>query len=271
MKETGFDPLKIGKSIEKCISRKGINGVERRYDKASSINPRNKKLKFRVSNYYRGNSVADVVGCNLKCKFCWVKDDVRDKPWEAGEFYSPVSIARNLLSNAKSAGYRYLRISGGEPTLVKEHLIQVLDELEQLKKVEQYRCSFLLETNGIILGYDNNFIERLSEFENLHVRVSLKGATPENFSFLTGAKEKFHNLQLKALKECLNNQINCHPVIMLDFIEMKEDFRSLCSTLQNIEPELIKKLEFERLFLQPHVRQRLEKNNIPYRIQYSIH
>lgn len=256
----GFDPFELGKKIEKLVVRGGTEGQERRYSKAPSINPKNKSLNFRISNYYRGTSVADVVGCNLRCVFCWAEDEIRNHPAKVGEFYSPQSIAHGLIDTARTTGYKYLRITQGEPTLSKEHLIKVLQELEP------YNYPFLLETNGIILGDDDRFVKELSSYKNLHIRFSLKGATAKKFRLFTGAKEIFYDLQLKALKNCLDNQISCHPAIMLDLIETKDEFESLQSSLLGIDPDLIKVLEFERLFLYPHVKQRLDGNNVKYHI-----
>lgn len=258
-KKAGFDPLEFGKKIERLVVREGIEGQERKYLKAPSINPMNKNLKFRVSNYYRGTAVVDVVGCNLRCVFCWAKDNIWTHPAKVGEFYSPRSIAHGLIDTARTTGYKYLRMTQGEPTLSKDHLITVLQELEH------YTYPFLLETNGIILGDDAKFVKELSNYKNLHIRISLKGATAEKFRLLTGAKETFYDLQLKALKNCLDNQISCHPAIMLDLIGIEDEFERLQSSLCDIDPDLIKVLEFERLFLYPHVKQRLDRNKVEYK------
>jgi len=50
---------------------------------------------------------------------------------------------------------------------------------------------FILENNGILLGLDRTYVKELSRFRNLHVRVCLKGYTPEEFSWLTDAKKWF--------------------------------------------------------------------------------
>jgi uncharacterized Fe-S cluster-containing radical SAM superfamily protein len=63
-----------------------------------------------------------------------------------------------------------VRISGGEPTLAKEHLLKVLDLISR-------DFQFILETSGILFGYDDDYARALSKYSNVYVRVSFKGTT----------------------------------------------------------------------------------------------
>ncbi|MEM2741487.1 MAG: hypothetical protein QXD95_05000, partial [Nitrososphaeria archaeon] len=49
-----------------------------------------------------------------------------------------------------------LRLSGCEPTIGKEHLLSLLQCVAESKY-----SLFILETNGIILGHDKNYVGRL--------------------------------------------------------------------------------------------------------------
>lgn len=62
-----------------------------------------------------------------------------------------------------------VRISGNEPTMGKNHLLPVLE------KMDESRLKFILETNGILLGNDPEYVESLKKFDDLYVGVSLKG------------------------------------------------------------------------------------------------
>ncbi|MEM2465701.1 MAG: hypothetical protein QXZ47_00140 [Candidatus Bathyarchaeia archaeon] len=73
----------------------------------------------------------------------------------------------------------------------------MLDLLESLNGKE-YR--FILETNGIPIAYDESYAEDLAKYSFVHVRVSLKGCSEEEFALLTGAKPEGFKLQLKALE-----------------------------------------------------------------------
>jgi uncharacterized Fe-S cluster-containing radical SAM superfamily protein len=127
-----------------------------------------------------------------------------------------------------------LRLSGCEPTIGKEHLLEVLKFVKESK----YPL-FILETNGIILGNDKDYVERLSEFkEKLYVRVSFKAATPEGFTQRTGAMGEFYDLPFKALKYLLDEGIDARAAAMTDSrIMPKEERRLLIQMLEEIDPK----------------------------------
>lgn len=232
-----YDPLELSKLIEERVTKKENNKTLRLY------------YRFRPAKFYGGISSADCVGCNLRCVYCWSNDRAREG--RMGEFYSPEEVAGKLVRIAEKFGYRQLRITGNEPTLSREHLIQVLESIP-----EEYQ--FILETNGILLGADESYVKELKRFPNLHVRVSLKGCTPEEFSRLTGAKPEAFRLQLDALRFCVGNGIACHPAVMIDLVE-KDNLEKLKVSLKRIDTDLPNELEYEQLILYPHVERRLNQ------------
>lgn len=116
--------------------------------------------------------------------------------------------------------------------------------------------NFILETNGILIGHEKNYAKDLAEFENLHVRVSLKGTTAEEFSKLTGAVPEAFDSQLKALENLEKNNVSFHPALAP---LAQENLKSLEEKLEKINPGLAQKLEIEELILYPPVKARLEK------------
>lgn len=164
-----------------------------------------KYYRFRATRFYGGIATADVVGCNLRCRFCWSGNTV----WHAekGDFFAADTVADRLDSLAASHGYDKVRLSGGEPTLGRGHLIALLETLHS-------SLLFVLETNGILLGADRSYVQQLSSFPNLHVRVSLKGCTPEEFSLLTGADKKGFSLQMQALRHLRDSPIQFNIALM---------------------------------------------------------
>ena len=72
----GYDPLHLGKSIEKCV----IDGDKRKYTQLG-----------RPVRFYHGSTSASAVGCSLTCKFCWAGGNVF-KPGKTGWFYSPEEV-----------------------------------------------------------------------------------------------------------------------------------------------------------------------------------
>lgn len=267
----GYDPFKFGESVRKLVTREGPQGRERLYKPAPSSNPKNLNRDFRFSNYYLGTSVADVLGCNLRCVFCWAINAYRDysRIRDMGKFFSPVEVATGLINTAKVFNCKYLRITEGEPTLDMDHLIHIMDNL----KLSESPHTFILETNGLILGRDVESVKKLSQYANLgskkepkmHVRVSIKGATPQKFRLLTFADARFHRFQFDAIRNCLNEGISVHTAVMLDFIDSMEEIQYLKSSLASIDRNLLYTLEFERLFLEDYIVARLKKHSIPFK------
>jgi uncharacterized Fe-S cluster-containing radical SAM superfamily protein len=228
-----FDPLELARITEEIVTRKGPEGVERKYTNFYSV------------PVYRGIATGYAVGCCLRCIYCW-SDWSRDFPDKLGKFYSPKEVALRLFKAAEE-GIVYspywrkiipkvnkLRLSGCEPTIGKEHLLAVLNFVKESK----YPL-FILETNGIILGSDKDYVKKLAEFKDkLYVRVSFKAAAPEGFTMRTGAIGKYYELPFKALKYLLDEGINARAAAMTDPRVMpKEERKLLIQMLDEIDPK----------------------------------
>ena len=228
-----YNPLELTKKIEKHVCK----------------NSYRKYYRFRAARFYGGIASADCVGCNLRCYFCWSNDLAREG--KIGKFYSGSQVAEKLVRIATKHNFKLVRITGNEPTLCREHLISVLENIPE-------NLLFVLETNGILLGNDESYVASLVKFrDNLYVRVSLKGCTPEEFSKLTGAESDAYELQVRALEYCTKYKIPCRAAILYDLVN-KQNLTSLQKKLLEIHPTL-SDLEFEYLILYPHVKKRLRK------------
>jgi len=248
----GLDPFKIAEIVRDGVARR-VGGVEeRRY------------YRFRGGRWYGGIATGDVVGCNLRCKFCW--------SWRysyytnKGSFYKPAEVFEKLVSIAERCGYRYVRLSGGEPTIAREHL------LELLKLIDETRFTFILETNGLLIGYDESYARDLAKFDNIVVRVSFKGTTPEEFELLTGAERRFYEYQFRALENLLNAGLkpgrDFYAAAMLSF-SPEENIKAFLHRLASINPVLAQELDVEYVILYPHVVELLRKNKLKPRVAYT--
>ncbi len=179
-------------------------------------------------------------------------------PERVGRFYSPQEVFNKLDSIARRHGYSQLRVSGNEPTIGRQHLLNLLDLVEQTG----YR--FILETNGILIGGDASYAQALAEFKRLHVRVSLKGCDAEQFLLLTGAKPEAFELQLAALRNMINAGASCHAAVMQEFAP-EGKLVTLKKRLAEIDTRLVDNLEFEYLIPFPHVVRELARHEINVR------
>lgn len=207
-----------------------------------------KYYRFRASKYYGGIATADTVGCNLRCKFCWSGNSVW-KSKNIGKYYSPVDVANKLRILSKKFDYDKVRVSGGEPTIGKKHLLKIIDNISS-------DYLFILETNGILLGEDKEYVKELSKFNNIHVRVCIKGSNPEEFSYLTGAKEGF-NYQIKAVENLYNENVSFN-IALVSFKKGKSELISRLK-IKDLDKIII---EEEKIILYPSVRKRLSQEGI---------
>jgi uncharacterized Fe-S cluster-containing radical SAM superfamily protein len=220
-----FDPIELAKETEKLVCK----GRKRKY------------TGFYATGVYGGIATAYACGCCLRCFFCWV-DWSRDFPERYGKFYSPEEVFKRLTRAAEEYGTDKLRLSGAEPTLCKEHLLSVLELMEKSK----FRL-FILETNGIPFGYDEDFVRRISTFSKVHVRISLKAGTPSDFARKTGARSESFEIPFKAIKYLKKYGCSFHVASMSadPRIMSSAERISLLSKLARIDKDLLKNLEEE--------------------------
>ncbi len=231
-----YDPLALAVDTEKLV----IRGDARKY------------YRFRAARFYGGIATADCVGCCLRCAFCWAWDKAAH-PSGAGNLYDPGQVAHKITAIARKHTFHQARLSGNEPTIARSHLVSLLQRMPQ-------DITFILETNGILLGHDRGYAQDLASFPHLHVRVSLKGCTEDEFSQLTGAEPKAFDLQLKALDHLLEAGVKCHPAAVVSFSNHRS-VESLRERLHKINPEF-SDFEVEEVFLNPAIEKRLSQRGL---------
>jgi uncharacterized Fe-S cluster-containing radical SAM superfamily protein len=246
-----YDALARHHAIESLVTRDGPNGQLRKY------------YRFRADRWYGGIATGDVVGCGLFCKFCWVSEDILEHPDASGQFLTPEEAAQKLLRVATSKRLVQVRLSGGEPTIGRPHLLKLLSEIET-----KFRLRFILETNGILLGADRSYCSELATFQCLHVRVSLKGSCGSEFEKLTGAKDDGFEQQLDAIRNLRDAGVSCHPAVMSSF-STEESMRQLRDRVAQIGHKLANDLELEELIRYPRVERRLQRHRLTPNVSHD--
>jgi uncharacterized Fe-S cluster-containing radical SAM superfamily protein len=239
----GYDPVAKHGQIEEIVVRKRIGGDQKKY------------YRFRQDRWYGGIITADCAGCGLACKFCWVRSPSILEGRAQGEFLTARETAEKLLHLMETEKIRQVRISGGEPTVGRDHLLQILNVLMNR------RVQFILETNGILIGDDETYAQDLALFPFVHVRVSLKGSSEAEFEKLTGSDAKGFQLQLEALRNLVKAGVSAHPAVMLSFAG-REATDKLYHTIWKIDPRMHSEIEREEVILYPHVSEKLRKANL---------
>jgi uncharacterized Fe-S cluster-containing radical SAM superfamily protein len=243
MLDLPFDPLKRAKEVEALV----MESLARRY------------YRFRAARYYGGIATADLVGCSFLCAYCW--NYGRNLHPERGKerYYSPNKVAQKLLHISKSKGFNKVRLSGAEPILGQQSFEHFHRVLEAVSKANP-GLDFILETNGLLFGYEPEFVNRLAEFDKLRVRVALKGWDEESFESISGAEGRFFEMPLRGLKDLLEKGINAWPAIMYETFG-PEGIGRINKKLREfgIKPE---ELEIEYLEAYPFVLENLKKRSI---------
>ncbi|MFX0168908.1 MAG: radical SAM protein [Candidatus Hodarchaeota archaeon] len=222
-----YDPLELAEATKQIVCRS--EGCARKY------------TAVYVAGVYGGIATAYAVGCPLRCIFCWV-DDSREYPERRGRFYAPDALVDALWDAGRKKGIRKARISGAEPTLCKKHLLAVLPLVE-----ESPFESFMLETNGMLFGMDSDYTRRVAQFEKVHVRLSLKAATPTGFQQRTGARGEAVEVPFQAIHHLIEAEASFHVAAMTDPRLMPPAEREILITrLLEIDEALVRNLEEER-------------------------
>jgi len=238
-----FDPVALAAETLSRVSR----GDLRRY------------YRFRPARFYGGIATADCVGCCLRCLFCW-SWNVVTRPAGRGSLHAPADVAARLEAIARKKRFRQIRISGNEPTLLWDHLMAVLERLGGGR-------TFILETNGVLLGDDEARAKDLARFPNVEVRVSLKGSCADEFSRLTGAEARGFHLQLGALENLARFGVRAYPACMVSF-SSERSIADLRRRLRGIHP-LFEDFEEEELILYPSVARRLEEAGLSFQAAHG--
>jgi len=149
--------------------------------------------------------VLHVWGCNLRCKFCWAECIYASKKIEK----QPQQVIDDCLcklqvlnsdtwiakSTRRPNDIKCIRITGHEPTLQWDHIIELLNGLNPRREFSGF--SINMQTNGVEVGKPDSKINvnELKNFDNLRIRIeiSFKGVNPEQFEWLTDRPgELFH-------------------------------------------------------------------------------
>lgn len=224
-----FDPALLARETEKIVCKAN----------------RRKYTSFVADPEYQGVVTGYTCGCTLRCVFCGA-DWSRDYPEKYGEFYSPKEVLEKTYDLTEkcelSPTKTRIRISGAEPTIGRGHLLELLRRFEN----SEFRF-FILETNGTLLGIDKDYAQDLSEFEKIHVRVSLKAGEPREFERKTGANAKNFDTPFQAINNLIESKVRFNVAAMTDpRLMCKEERISLLGRLKNTSPNL--KLEEEVVY-----------------------
>jgi len=216
-----------------------------------------------------------VPACTFNCWHCYVTDDSKNpqKMLENGsiEYVTPSNVVDAFLDqkemNEKKSADKIptnvIRVTGGEPFLVPDLVLGILEDLEHRDKskeifvwTETNLSPFLREKASdqpLLQRWVD--LEELARFENLAVHPCVHGICPSNYYSITGCDPYYFDGILDGLKTLIDYQFDIYPTFgsnvsppqMIPYI-----FRRLREIRENL-PQRFALIDFE-LHYPPTVR-----------------
>lgn len=177
------------------------------------------------------NVIVEYVGCPFLCAYCWNVNRNEKINLIGGTFFTPNEVATKVSLIPHVNEIETFTFSGAEPILGANscrHLLQVID----LIHIHQPKVQFIIETNGLALGLDLDLSKEIAKREEIIVRVSIKGTTPEQFEAITGAQKSVFELPIKAIVNLTQVGVETSIVIVRDVFKTPELIDELKTTVK---------------------------------------
>jgi len=198
-----------------------------------------KELNKRLQKY---NDVFfyQTKGCDLHCSYCYVDDFNNNGKLDHGamyvslnkileDFYEEREKRQKLIEEGMKIDSdgklilecNRLRASGGEPTLVIEQWLELLEKLEKdgMSKEVHLQSDTNLSTGHFIKYLERNgdipkgILDDVARFPNFSLLASFKGTDPNNFAFNTRSNPKLFEEVFYSFGLYLDAGIDVYPFL----------------------------------------------------------
>lgn len=238
-KYLGLDPLSGFKKLE--YQNPAYSG-----GKALGADPRLYSNAFTVQ----------LAGCDYKCSYCYVPYQINQNKHKCkGVLFSAEQIVDSFLKIRKNntVPLNVLRISGGNPTIVPEIIIEVVNIINQKKINDVYVWVDSNLSNSYymkLLG--QSFIDAISS-PNIGIVGCFKGICASDFEKLTGCSAIDYEEQFETARFFLST--GCDFYVYLPTLTFLDDFeremRSFFNKLLGLNHSLPARVELLRIINYP--------------------
>lgn len=176
------------------------------------------KILYRINS--SDNFLQLTNRCNNNCIFCPDSLTVRQAPW-----FVPVEKLKRIIS-LMNKDTRYLCITGGEPTLFKDDLFEILSYCsKRLPNTE-----FMILSNGRMFFY-KQFTEKFLHNipQNMLLAIPLYADTPDIHDYITSVRGSFYQTFYG-----LKNLYNSHIKLEIRIVVSKLNYQLLPNIAQII-------------------------------------
>lgn len=173
------------------------------------IDPASKFFNIPFSDQIKVQVFQNAI-CSWRCWYCFVDNKLLSANKKYSD-YKTVTELVDLYLREKDAP-KILDLSGGQPDLVPEWSLWMLDEIEKkgLSKNIYVWSDDNLSNDYLWKYLSKNEIRRLSKYQN-YARVGcFKGYDEDSFSFNTQAKPELFNRQFNLMKKLVEHRFNVY-------------------------------------------------------------
>lgn len=142
-----------------------------------------------------------LAGCDYDCNYCYVPKELNVANPKLGKYFSAEEIISHFLiaqENSKEP-MNIVRISGGNPTIVPEIIVDVYNEI----KNRQLNVYLWIDSNLSTPKYLEDLggeIKNILKQKNVGVVGCFKGVSKEDFAVIAGAEPQYYEEQFKTVK-----------------------------------------------------------------------
>ncbi len=205
------EPKKIDLNlINYCYNVKDFQTLKD-YDVVEIIN--NKSIRVLYRDDSEDNAIVVTNQCNSNCIMCPDPDIIRST--KENPDIKKILEQIECIPNDTS----HITITGGEPGLLKEKLLEVLDKCKKCLP----NTEFLLLTNGRVFS-DVHFANKIAEVvpSNIRVAIPIYADNEKLHDEITRAKESF-NQAVNGIKNLINRNID----VEIRIVVLKKNFEQL--------------------------------------------
>lgn len=190
--------------------------------------------RFRATSFYAdsipgGVYAADIMYCDWSCELCWSKYGWRGTT--PRREFTGAQAARRILEGMDRSGKRGARLSGGEPGLYWDHVL----DLAATFAAAEPKAPLIIETSGA--GLELSDVDALDAIEGVIVLAfGLKAGSSEGLARLTGmSAEDAEAAHTKQLENFAYAALECERLVaygtLLDHFTTEEEYGGMQGAL----------------------------------------
>ncbi|MFX1367910.1 MAG: 4Fe-4S cluster-binding domain-containing protein [Promethearchaeota archaeon] len=161
--------------------------------------------------------------CPLSCWHCYVEDEFKEAKTENSVYASAGEILEGFFEQKERDEQngeidRVIRVSGGEPLLMPEMTLELLERLrsgghdkEVFVWTDTNMIPLIRNDSGDLPIEDWINLDKLKEFRNFCLYPCFHGISPSNFTWITGCDKRYFDGFFDVLALLIDKRIDFYP------------------------------------------------------------